>query len=520
MSGNFRLPYHGYTAPFRLLPRREIRCREIALSLSSWVNKPGHSLLSILLLCALASLPTRLAAQGNGYWHTDGSQILDASGRTVRIAGINWFGFETSDQLVHGLWNQDYHYILHTIKESGFNTIRLPFSNQMVENPIVPPLDKAPGHINSDLVSLTSLEIMDRIVLAAGAEGLKVILDNHRSDAGDSNQHSGLWYTARYPEKNWIADWQNLVTRYRSFKDPEGNPIVIGVDLRNEPFLMVDSQPTGSCWTGDTSVGGCPLTDAAHNWPAAAQRAATAVLNINPNLLVFVEGVDCYNGNCNWQGGNLQGVAPYPVELPFSGHLVYSAHDYGPSVSPQPWFGASTTPDLLRDHWMRNWAHLAQQNIAPVWLGEFGTNVADHDVQSQTAGSQGQWFSALLGFLRSQPRVNWAYWAVNSEDATGLFAHNYEAPPRTSLRLQELATIQFPLNESPLAIAQAVPAPEEEPQQAHPSAGTDAFIFGGGATLTIAALVISGSFQSRSGKKKRKPAAKLPQEPAQPSSDA
>jgi endoglucanase len=504
----------------RLFPRREIRCREIALSLPSWVEKPVSSLLLIPFLCALICLPATLAAQGNGYWHTDGSQILDASGRTVRIAGINWFGFETSDQLIHGLWFQDYHRILHTIKESGFNTVRIPFSNQMIENPIVPPLDKVQGGINTDLAHLTSLEIMDRIVLAAGNEGLKVILDDHRSDAGDSNEHSGLWYTARYPEKSWIADWQSLVTRYRSFKDPEGNPIVVGVDLRNEPFLMVNGQPTGSCWTGDSKAGGCPITDAAHNWPAAAQRAAAAVLNINPNLLVFVEGIDCYNGECNWQGGNLQGAGPYPVELPFSGHLVYSAHDYGPTVSPQPWFGASTTPDLLRDHWTRNWAYLAQQNIAPVWLGEFGTNPADQDVESQTAGSQGQWFSTLLAFLRSQPRVNWAYWAVNSEDTDGLFAHNYEAPPRTSLRLEQLATIQFPLNESPLAIAQAVPAQDEEPQQTRPSAGTDAFVLGGGATLTFMALVISGTFQARSKKKKNGPAAKHAHKSAQPSSNA
>ncbi|MDR3724422.1 MAG: glycoside hydrolase family 5 protein [Terracidiphilus sp.] len=488
------------------------------MNFASWVKKPVHSLLPILLLCALASLPTRLTAQGNGYWHTDGSQILDASGRTVRIAGINWFGFETRDQLVHGLWFQDYHRILHTIKESGFNTIRIPFSNQMIENPIVPPLDKVPGGINTDLAHLTSIEIMDHIIQAAGNEGLKVILDNHRSEAGDSNQRSGLWYSARYPESNWIDDWQGLVSRYSSYKDPEGNPIVIGVDLRNEPFLMVNGAPTGSCWTGDTGAGGCPITDRAHNWPAAAQRAAAAVLGVNPNLLIFVEGVDCYSGSCNWQGGNLQGAAAYPVELPFSGHLVYSAHDYGPAVSPQPWFGASTTPELLRDHWTRNWAYLTQQNIAPVWLGEFGTSAADRDVQSQTAGSQGQWFSTLLGFLRSQPRVNWAYWAVNSEDADGLFAPNYEAPARTSLRLEELATVQFPLNASPMAVAQAVPANEEESTQPRPSPGTDAFVFGGGATLTLVALVLSGTVQSSRSKKKRRPAAKHPGQ--QPSSNA
>src|SRR5688572_11283580 len=35
------------------------------------------------------------AEAGAGYWRTSGRQILDANGQSVRIAGINWFGFET-----------------------------------------------------------------------------------------------------------------------------------------------------------------------------------------------------------------------------------------------------------------------------------------------------------------------------------------------------------------------------------------------------------------------------------------
>jgi endoglucanase len=79
-----------------------------------------------------------LHAQGTGYWHTSGAQSLGTKGDTVRIAGINWYGFETTDEMVHGLNAQDYHRILNTIKAEGFNTIRLPFSDQMVESPIIP----------------------------------------------------------------------------------------------------------------------------------------------------------------------------------------------------------------------------------------------------------------------------------------------------------------------------------------------------------------------------------------------
>ncbi len=95
----------------------------------------GAAMTAALLLSVLSP---RAAAQGAGYWHTSGNKILDANGTEVRIAGINWYGFETPDYLAHGLWAQDYHTVLNTIKSLGYNVIRIPFSNQMVESDPVP----------------------------------------------------------------------------------------------------------------------------------------------------------------------------------------------------------------------------------------------------------------------------------------------------------------------------------------------------------------------------------------------
>lgn len=92
----------------------------------------------------------------------------------MRIAGINWYGFETPDEIAHGLWVQDYHTIINDIAALGYNTIRIPFSNQMVETPIVPQnlaFNNNSGPINTDLKGLNALQDLQKIVTAAGQAG-------------------------------------------------------------------------------------------------------------------------------------------------------------------------------------------------------------------------------------------------------------------------------------------------------------------------------------------------------------
>ena len=364
----------------------------------------------------------------SGYWHTSGNQILDANGHVVRIAGINWYGFETTDEVVHGLWAQDYHYILNAIKSNGYNVIRLPFSNQMVETPIIPTnisYHNSSGPINQDLQGLNSLQIMDKVVAAAGAIGLHIILDNHRSEAGNSAEQNGLWYTTQYPESAWINDWVSLTQRYLN------NTTVIGMDLRNEPH---NDQSGGSCW-------GCGLTQ--YDWRLAAERGGNAVQAVNPNLLLFVEGTDCYNNDCDWWGGNLEGAQAYPVVFNIQHQLVYSAHDYGPNLYQQSWFNGSTTYQSLVAVWTRFWAYLSLNNVAPVWVGEFGTTNNASDIESSVPGSQGQWFQSMVAFLQNNTQIEWTYWALNGEDSYALLDSNYDSTPVSSLKQQLLAGIQF-----------------------------------------------------------------------------
>ncbi|HEX6519594.1 MAG TPA: cellulase family glycosylhydrolase [Streptosporangiaceae bacterium] len=388
-----------------------------------------------------AAAPRAPAASGvgAGFWHTSGNQILDSAGNPVRIAGVNWYGFETPDEVVHGLWAQDYHTIINDIQSLGYNTIRIPFSNQMVETPVVPQnltFFNNNGPVNTDLKGLNSVQILDKIIAYAGQVGLKVILDDHRSEAGESAEQNGLWYTSAYPSSAWVNDWATLAKRYA------GNPTVVGFDLRNEPHTPTgDTYAQGATWgTGD------PNTDVR----LAYEQAGNAILAADPGALIFCEGIgenptSSGGTNSTWWGGDLALAGQFPVALSSPGHVVYSAHDYGPNLFQQTWFNSSTTSASLDAVWNGNWGYLYAQNIAPLWVGEFGTDNTAADVQSSTPGSQGQWFSSLVSFISSNKWMGWTYWALNGEDPFNLLDSSYAGAPASALKQSLLAGMQFPL---------------------------------------------------------------------------
>jgi endoglucanase len=344
------------------------------------------------------------------YLHTSGSQILDASNKVVGLSGINWFGFETSNNAPHGLWVRHWEDMLDQIKNEGYNTIRLPFSNAMLKKDVMP--SGIDYQKNQDLVGLTSLQVMDKIVRGANDRGIKIILDNHRSTPGGGPESNGLWYTSEYSESDWILDWKKLVRRYKYI------PAVIAVDLRNEPY--------NACW-------GCG--DSAKDWRLAAEKAGNAVLSVNPNLLVIVEGVAFHNGQNTWWGGNLIGAKEFPVRLNVPNRLVYSAHEYPETIYPQPWFRDSNYPNNLPAVWDKYWGYLVKEKIAPVLIGEFGTRLETEKDK--------QWLSQFQEYVR-QNKISWTYWSLNpnSGDTGGLLQDDWVTIHQTKQSI--LRQIQYP----------------------------------------------------------------------------
>jgi endoglucanase len=341
--------------------------------------------------------------------HTQGAQIVNAAGRTVTITGVNWFGFETGTFAPDGLWSRNYKSMLHQIVASGFNAIRLPYSNALFGPNNTP--NGIDYQLNPDLQGLRGLALMDKIVDTATSDGLMVILDQHRPD---QNGQSCLPYSGDLTEQQWISDWTMLASHYRD------NPMVVGGDLHNEPC-------DPATW-GD----GNPQTD----WRLMAEQAGDAILKVNPNWLIIVEGTSSFDGQSTWWGGDLAGAKQYPVQLSEAHHLVYEAHDYGPSVYNQNWFMANNFPNDLAGIWDKNWAYLSEQNIAPVLLGEFGGAVGNN--------TEGVWQSTLVAFLKAH-HISYTYWCwnPNSGDTGGILNNDWTTVDQAKLNL--LHTYQAPL---------------------------------------------------------------------------
>jgi endoglucanase len=358
---------------------------------------------------------------GTGYLHTSGSRILDSTGATVRLTGINWFGMETDNQTFHGLWAgrpASWTQQIDHMASLGYNTIRVPYTGSSIAAGAT--ATSINTDTNPELIGLSPLQILDKVVGYAGGKGMRIILDRHRpTSAGQT----ALWNGAGVTEASEIADWKALATRYAN------NPTVIGADLFNEPHADgTDPQGTGANWGGGD----------ARDWRLAAERIGNAVLATNPNWLIIVEGVSCdlpSGGSpnvwdsvpddpmaCDWWGGNLSLAGQYPVRLNVANRLVYSAHDYGISVyDHQPWFDTTANPTFpanLPGVWDHFWGYLVKQNIAPVLVGEFGSTLADP--------RDTQWLKTLMAYMQTNG-MSFTYWSWNpdSGDTGGIVGDDW-----------------------------------------------------------------------------------------------
>jgi endoglucanase len=383
-------------------------------------------------------------AAATGWLHTDGGTIKDSNNNPYTIKATSWFGLETPDCVPHGLWGTlTIDEALAHIKSMGFNTVRLPFSNECIAATTIKGSVNYWANRAYSLEGKTPLYVMDTVISRAKANGLQIILDRHRPTSADQ---SPLWYTSTVPETKWVSDWKMLAARYKN------DPTVIGADLHNEPY-------GAATWGRGT---------AATDWHAAATRGGNAVLASNPNLLIIVEGIENQgNGTSTWWGGGLADVGAAPVLLNTPNRVVYSPHDYPASLFPQKWFSDPSYPANLASVWDKNWGYIQKQGIAPVLLGEFGSAM-------QTTSDK-QWIQAIVSYLATN-KMSYAYWSFNPNSGTtgGLVKTDWRTPEAEKLAaLAPILTAKPTTSPSPSPSATATPAP---PATAKPTASPSATV--------------------------------------------
>jgi endoglucanase len=222
--------------------------------LRSWFRSAARAL--FISTAILASAPSFAFQVSNG-------KIVDDQGNRITIQGVNWFGAETSNRVVHGLWIRSMTDMLDQMKSLGFNAVRVPFCPNTLQGVTPNGIDFSK---NPALQGLNSLQILDVLATELQKRGMYFLMDHHRPDC---NAISELWYITGYSETQWITDLKFVASRYKD------NTSFLGMDLKNEPYGRAR-------WgSGDATV----------DWNSAAERAAAAVLSVAPNALIFVEGV-------------------------------------------------------------------------------------------------------------------------------------------------------------------------------------------------------------------------------------
>jgi endoglucanase len=347
--------------------------------------------------------------------YTRGRYIIDSNGDRFKLASINWYGASDELFIPGGLDVQHRQTIGMTIRHLGFNSVRLPYADEMVrKNPSIPPeLLSA----NPDLAGSTALDVFHAVVESLTDAGLAVIVNNHITqsrwccdgnlcDTSWSNAYLGPLCRVRQTEDDWIENWETIMRPHSH------NPFVIGADLRNEV-----RSPWGRLFW--------------NSWATAAEKAAEKLLDIQPDWLIFVEGVSSAN--------DISGARSRPVELTIPHRLVYSAHVYGWSGWGQLDPYSNRRYESFAEDMQRNWAYLLEEEIAPVWVGEFGA--PDHPNKGDL-----HYWTNLIRYLE-EVDADFGYWAINPRKPKGNEVESYSLveddwiTPKYDYRIHDLTRL-------------------------------------------------------------------------------
>ena len=305
--------------------------------------------LSLLVCVGIVTLASWAPLQAQSKFVTvRGKEFISPAGTPLLLKGINlgnWllpegymFKFKSanSPRLIYTVLNQligedeakrfwkEYrdNYItlddIRFIKQSGFNSVRLPFSYRLFVSEGEPQTLDGPGY-----------ELVDRAVAWCKQEGLFVILDMHAAPGGQTGDNIddswGYPFLFDSPESQELTAkiWRKLAARYAK------DPTVIGYDLLNEPIAHY--------FESDNLE---PKLEPLY------QRIVSAIREVDPNHVVFL-------GGARWDT-NVK-VFGAPVDK----KLAYTFHKY--------WMDVNQSA-------IQEYVDFSNKHNVPVWMGESGEN--------------------------------------------------------------------------------------------------------------------------------------------------
>ncbi len=370
------------------------------------------------------------------------------------------------------------------ISGMGINVIRLPVVPQTLN--ANDPQGRDPYLKNHQSVRVANSRLaLEQFIQAADQNNIEVMLDVH-----SCSNYVG-WRKGRLDARPpWVdATRDNYdFTRENYSCAASGNPSTVTTTHPYNETLWLDNLRTLAGLgqqLGVDNIIGIDVYNEPHDytwaeWKALVESAYTAINSVNPNTLLFVQGVGTVAGtqdgtpntttpvphgdtasNPNW-GENLFEAGSNPINIPKE-RLVFSPHTYGPSVFVQRMFmdpaqpqcaglegdaagdancNIVINPTQLAAGWEEHFGYLKQLGYAIV-VGEFGGNldwpqgqasIRDRDRWSHiTPGVDGQWQNAFVDYLVSK-NIEGCYWSINPEsgDTAGWYGHAYDPVSNTA----------------------------------------------------------------------------------------
>ena len=360
----------------------------------------------------------------------------------------------------------------------GINVIRLPLVPQTLN--ANDPQGRDPYLKNHSSVRIANSRLaLETMIRAADAANIEVMLDVH-----SCSNYIG-WRAGRLDAR---PPWTDATRDNYEFTREEyscaasGNPSTVTTTHPYNTTMWLDNLRTLaglSASLGVDNIIGIDIFNEPHDytwaeWKSLTEQAYTAINAVNPNILLFVQGIGTVAGtqdgspatttpiphgaeasNPNW-GENLFPAAGNAINVPQS-QLVYSPHTYGPSVFVQKMFmdpaqpactglegdaagdadcNIVINPTLLRQGWEEHFGYLKQAGFAIV-VGEFGGNmdwprgqasIRDRDRWTHiTANVDEQWQQAFVDYMVEKD-IEGCYWSINPEsgDTAGWYGHAYD----------------------------------------------------------------------------------------------